>query len=148
MDLLETFSFIFSETSSRHKTRFISYRNGWCTKQSMIINTIKTMPRIIAVYLKLSSSELYTGYCFRCSSASLLAEFGVDINILKTTRRLEIVNSCRRICRRKFSTLLVSRPDVLFPEVRFLIHCKAYFGSISRILSFKMPDEQTICHCE
>ncbi|XP_039439555.1 uncharacterized protein LOC120420554 [Culex pipiens pallens] len=66
-----------------HSRFFVSYRFGKCTKQAMGINTIAKLPRIIAEHLKLPSPELYTGHCFRRSSASLLADSGVDISVLK-----------------------------------------------------------------
>lgn len=66
-----------------HSRFFVSYRHGKCTKQAMGINTIAKLPRMIAEHLKLPSPEQYTGHCFRRSSASLLADSGVDISVLK-----------------------------------------------------------------
>ncbi|KAL9695960.1 hypothetical protein quinque_015245 [Culex quinquefasciatus] len=68
---------------TNHARFFVSYRNGKCTKQAIGINTIAKLPKTIAEHLKLPSPELYTGHCFRRSSASLLADSGVDISVLK-----------------------------------------------------------------
>lgn len=68
---------------TNHSRFFVSYRNGKCTKQPLGINMIAKMPKVVAEHLKLQSPELYTGHCFRRSSASLLADSGVDISVLK-----------------------------------------------------------------
>lgn len=67
----------------KHSRFFIGYRKGLCLKQAIGINTIGTMPKVIAEYLKLPSPQEYTGHCFRRSSASILADTGVDISVLK-----------------------------------------------------------------
>lgn len=66
-----------------HSRFFVGYRAGKCTKQVIGINAIAKMPKTIADFLKLPSSHEYTGHCFRRSSASLLADSGVDISTLK-----------------------------------------------------------------
>lgn len=62
---------------------FLGYRNGKCMKQVMGINIIGAVPRTIAQFLKLASPNEFTGHCFRRSSASILADTGVDVSILK-----------------------------------------------------------------
>lgn len=62
---------------------FVSYQGQKCTKQPVGINTIRAIPKEIAQYLKLRNPESYTGHCFRRSSASLLADAGADITLLK-----------------------------------------------------------------
>ena len=66
-----------------HGRFFVFYKNGKCTQQPVGINTFGSLPKNIALFLKLSSPEQYTGHCFRRSSASLLADNGVDILTLK-----------------------------------------------------------------
>ena len=41
------------------------------------------MPQKIAQFLKLTNPELYTGHCFRRTSATLLIDAGGDITALK-----------------------------------------------------------------
>ena len=41
------------------------------------------MPQTIAEYLELPDPELYTGYSFRCTSASILANAEADVERLK-----------------------------------------------------------------
>lgn len=62
---------------------FIRYYNGKCCKQVMGKNRISSMPLEIAVYLKLPDCNLYTGHCFRRTSATLLADSGADLTVLK-----------------------------------------------------------------
>lgn len=66
-----------------HRRFFVLYRQGKCTKQCVGINTIGKMPANIARYLKLPNSELYTGHCFRRSSATMLANSGSNISNIK-----------------------------------------------------------------
>ncbi|XP_045471427.1 uncharacterized protein LOC123678443 [Harmonia axyridis] len=42
-----------------------------------------TFPRQIAAFLKLENATSYTGHCFRRTSASLLADSGATIDVLK-----------------------------------------------------------------
>ena len=62
---------------------FVAYRNGKCINQVIGVNTVGDMPAKIATYLKLQNPKSYTGHCFRRSSASLLADAGADISVLK-----------------------------------------------------------------
>jgi len=62
---------------------FLRYSNGKCIHQAIGINTFGSIPRIIAKYLKLPDPAKYTGHSFRRSSASILADSGVDILTLK-----------------------------------------------------------------
>jgi hypothetical protein len=41
------------------------------------------LPRIVANYLKLPNPEMYTGRCFRRTSAILIADTGADLVTLK-----------------------------------------------------------------
>lgn len=70
-------------THTPHKRFFINYRNGKCSVQAVGVNTFAKIPCEIAKYLCLESSELYTGHCFRRSSATLLADTGANILTLK-----------------------------------------------------------------
>lgn len=66
-----------------HKRFFINYRNGKCTVQAVGVNMFAKIPYEIAKFLHLENPELYTGHCFRRSSATLLADTGADILELK-----------------------------------------------------------------
>lgn len=65
------------------KRFFLCYRNGKCTPQEIGVHTIGGYPQRIATFLKLANPKEFTGHCFRRTSASLLADSGVDISILK-----------------------------------------------------------------
>lgn len=62
---------------------FVNYNNGRCTKQNVEMNKIGNMGKQIASYLELPNPELYTGHCFRRSSATLLIDAGADTMALK-----------------------------------------------------------------
>lgn len=62
---------------------FLGYRNGKCCKQNVGIHKIGAIPFEIASHLKLANAKEYTGHCFRRTSATLLADAGADITLLK-----------------------------------------------------------------
>lgn len=62
---------------------FLYYRNGRCTTQPVGINTLGKIPKDIATYLKLTDPHLYTGHCFRRTSATILVDNGADLMSLK-----------------------------------------------------------------
>lgn len=62
---------------------FLNYQKGKCTTQKIGINKFGAMGKEVAKYLKLQNPELYTGHCFRRSSATLLVDAGGDITTLK-----------------------------------------------------------------
>lgn len=62
---------------------FLCYRSGKCTVQPVGINTLSKIPRLVADYLKLKDAHLYTGHCFRRTSATFLANASADILTLK-----------------------------------------------------------------
>lgn len=62
---------------------FLNYQNGKCTKQVIGKNKIGGMPKQIATYLNLPNPELYTGHCFRRTSATLLADSGANLTTIK-----------------------------------------------------------------
>lgn len=62
---------------------FLTYRNGYCISCPIGIHTIGKMPKLIAVFLKLPNPELFSGHCFRRSSASHIANKGGDLITIK-----------------------------------------------------------------
>lgn len=62
---------------------FLNYQKSRCTSQVIGKNKIAKVPQEIAQLLKLENPELYTGHCFRRTSATLLADFGANITTLK-----------------------------------------------------------------
>jgi integrase len=62
---------------------FIKYQNGKCTNQNIGMNTVAKVPKDIAEFLKLPEPQLYTGHCFRRTSATLLANAGGDLTQIK-----------------------------------------------------------------
>ncbi|KAJ8913759.1 hypothetical protein NQ315_002439 [Exocentrus adspersus] len=61
-----------------HSRFFVRYEKSQCTVQA-----IGKIPQKVAEYLNLPNSTLYTGHCFRRTSASLLADSGASIDVLK-----------------------------------------------------------------
>lgn len=66
-----------------HSRFFIFYSNNKCSTQPIGKNTFSKMPQMIASFLNLEDAAEYTGHCFRRTSASLLADSGVDTDVLK-----------------------------------------------------------------
>lgn len=66
-----------------HDRFFLTYRNGKCTVQPVGIHTIGSVPSKIASFLHLSEPLLYTGHCFRRTSATLFANSGGSKENLK-----------------------------------------------------------------
>jgi integrase len=66
-----------------HARFFINYKKGRCTVQPVGINTFGGLPSKIANFLELPSAKEYTGHCFRRTSASLLANAGADMSVIK-----------------------------------------------------------------
>ncbi|KAJ8967353.1 hypothetical protein NQ317_008719 [Molorchus minor] len=67
----------------KHKRLFSYYKAGKCSSQPVGKNTMGKIPSVVASYLKLPDVACYTGYCLRRSSATLLADAGVDITTIK-----------------------------------------------------------------
>lgn len=66
-----------------NNTFFLNYQNERCTKQSVGINKIGSVPKQIALFLNLPNANEYTGHCFRRSSATILVDAGGDLLSLK-----------------------------------------------------------------
>ena len=60
-----------SPARTPHKRFFVNYIKGKCTVQPVGIHKIRKLSTVVAKYLDLDAS-LYTGNCFRRTSASLL----------------------------------------------------------------------------
>ncbi|XP_031359091.1 uncharacterized protein LOC116182690 [Photinus pyralis] len=69
--------------NTNHDRFFVYYKDNKCTVQPIGKNFFGKLPRQIATFLNLSDAHLYTGHCFRRSSASLLADAGADVSALK-----------------------------------------------------------------
>ncbi|KAJ8969342.1 hypothetical protein NQ317_007796 [Molorchus minor] len=67
----------------KHKRLFLYYKAGKCSSQPIGKNTMGKIPSVVASYLKLPDVACYTGHCLRRSSATLLADAGVDITTIK-----------------------------------------------------------------
>lgn len=70
-------------TNVGHRRLFLKYVNGKCTRNPVGINSFGKIPSTIARYLQLPNPLLYTGHCFRRSSASLLANAGANLTTIK-----------------------------------------------------------------
>ncbi|KAJ8970096.1 hypothetical protein NQ317_012452 [Molorchus minor] len=68
----------------KHKRLFLYYKAGKCSSQPVGKNTMGKIPSVVASYLKLPDVACYTGHCLRRSSATLLADAGVDITTIKS----------------------------------------------------------------
>ncbi|XP_066583293.1 tyrosine recombinase XerC-like [Prorops nasuta] len=62
---------------------FLNYQHGKCTKQPVGKNKIAGIPKEIARFLGLNNPDSYTGHCFRRTSATLLADAGANITLIK-----------------------------------------------------------------
>ncbi|XP_045466569.1 uncharacterized protein LOC123675267 [Harmonia axyridis] len=71
------------KTGTPHSKFFVQYINKECTTRVVGKNMFGTFPRQIAAFLKLENATSYTGHCFRRTSASLLADSGATIDVLK-----------------------------------------------------------------
>lgn len=67
----------------KHDRFFLQYRMGKCSTQPAGINTFSKIPQQIAEFLNLNNTNLYTGHYFRRTSTTLLANSGVDVQVLK-----------------------------------------------------------------
>lgn len=67
----------------KHERFFLAYKNGKCSSQPVGKNTFGSLPAKIAAFLSLPEPSLYTGHCFRRTSATFLADSGADISHLK-----------------------------------------------------------------
>ncbi|KAJ8909729.1 hypothetical protein NQ315_014380 [Exocentrus adspersus] len=66
-----------------HRRFFLTYKNQKCTVQPVGLNTISKMHKKISEFLGIENSHEYPGHSFRRSSATLLAEAGTDLSVLK-----------------------------------------------------------------
>lgn len=66
-----------------NKRFFLRYQNGRCVNQPVGRNIFAKIPLEIAKFLCLENAEKYTGHSFRRTSATLLANSGVDVLALK-----------------------------------------------------------------
>ena len=69
-----------SEIESSNRL-FLKMHEGRCTNLPLGINTIGAIPKKIATFLQLPEPELYTGHCFRRTSATLLVDGGGKDNL-------------------------------------------------------------------
>ncbi|KAI8433702.1 hypothetical protein MSG28_015697 [Choristoneura fumiferana] len=62
---------------------FLQFRNGKCFNQVIGRHKISTFPKKVAIFLNLANTEMYTGHCFRRTSATLLADAGANLLTMK-----------------------------------------------------------------
>lgn len=67
---------------------FLNYQQGKCNVQKLGKNKLGNMGKRIASYLRLPNPELYTGNCFRRSSATILIDSGVSMRSVKRRERI------------------------------------------------------------
>jgi integrase len=66
-----------------HRRFFLTFRQGKCVNSPIGINTMGKIYKEIASFLRLPNPELYTGHCFRRSSATHLANHGGSLLTIK-----------------------------------------------------------------
>lgn len=62
---------------------FLRIQGGKCSREVIGTNQITEAPKTIASFLNLSEPNLYTGHCFRRTSAALFADSGAVVSDLK-----------------------------------------------------------------
>ncbi|XP_044595729.1 uncharacterized protein LOC123272797 [Cotesia glomerata] len=62
---------------------FLFYHHGKCTKQVIGKNKFSEVPKTMAIFLQLENPERYTGHSFRRTSATLLANSGATLTMIK-----------------------------------------------------------------
>lgn len=62
---------------------FFKFNNGKACRQVVGIHHFGKMPQLVAIFLNLPNPELYTGHCFRRSSATILVDSGANLTTLK-----------------------------------------------------------------
>lgn len=62
---------------------FLMYRNGKCTRQPVGVHKLATVSKTVATFLNLPEPERFTGHCLRRTSATILADSGADMTVLK-----------------------------------------------------------------
>ncbi|CAG9790196.1 unnamed protein product [Diatraea saccharalis] len=70
-------------TKAKNNHFFQNYQKGKCTAQPIGINKNGAMPKEVSKFLGLPDADCYTGYSFRRTSATLLADSGADILTLQ-----------------------------------------------------------------
>jgi integrase len=70
-------------SNSSSERFFHAFRNGKCVNQLVGINTMGKITSKIAQFLKIQDPQCYTGHAFRRTSATFLANAGVDVLGLK-----------------------------------------------------------------
>lgn len=70
-------------TPCQNPAFFLNYRSGKCVDQRTGINKFGALGKTIASFLNLPNPALYTGHCFRRTSATLLIDSGGDLTALK-----------------------------------------------------------------
>lgn len=62
---------------------FLNFRGGKFVAQPVGINTIGGMPQKVAEFSGIQNANLYTGHCYRRTSATLLVDSSADLIALK-----------------------------------------------------------------
>ncbi|KAJ8914499.1 hypothetical protein NQ315_002772, partial [Exocentrus adspersus] len=70
-------------TRTTHNRFFVNYIKEKCTVQPVGIHKIGSVPSLVAKFLHLENFSSYTGHCFRRSSATLLANAGANMEVIK-----------------------------------------------------------------
>ena len=77
----------------------LNYRNCKCNTQPLVVHTIASKPQKVAKFLNLANPALFTGHCYRGTSASLLVDSGSDLVALKRHGGVEAVDGYRGLHR-------------------------------------------------
>lgn len=83
LEIVKKYITIRLEVKTDNSRFFMRYQSGRCCNQPVGKNTISTIPNKIAQFLNLENPKTYTGHSFRRTSATLLANTGVDVLAIK-----------------------------------------------------------------
>lgn len=118
-----------------HDYFFLSYRKQKCTVQRVGVHYFGKMPGVVAEYLRLPNPELYTGHCFRRTSATLVADAGAELVTLKrlggwrssSVAESYIEDSLEK--KRKVSTLIMGEKEVSASTFTSTSSCNTAYAS-------------------
>jgi integrase len=135
---------------------FLNYQNGKCTVQPVGINKFGNIPKQIAGYLHLKNPELYTGHCFRRTSATILVDTSGNLRTLKgriqideSLNKIEIANNMLQVVNDSPPSPVTTPPQDTSPPETFPEETKFEQHTLSHTInasSLKHPISFTNCH--
>lgn len=146
--IIQKYIDIRSHMATNNQRFFMRYQNGKCLNQPVGKNTLSSIPSKIAKFLQFENFKMYTGHSFRRTSATLLANTGVDVLAIKRHGGWKSANIAESYVAESLNNKKEVANKILYNKTRPEVSCTSSTVTETLVRSERSVESENVIHIE